>query len=197
MKNLILILLLIFISCNRKNQSDYRISAVCEKIIVQDSINKISIHFLVSFDNPNEKEMVFFANSYNINTHQKKYKFAGVYLRFNNSNILLGQPNSSTVFHIKPKSKIKILYTYSKQYQNERLNIDNSKSFIKQLNEIKLYYKYNKKVMDSILFSDENLKSNVATFTSNFEIKLKNTPIEFNKHITIEDVNKLGIVKQR
>jgi|GEM_PF-6646692 len=191
MKGLIFAILLIFVSCADKEIINYKINATCEKIIVQDSSNKKTLHFLVSFYNPNEKEVVFFSNSYDVDSKQKINKSAGICLRLNDTDIALVQPNSSTFFYIKPKEKIKMLYTYSKQYQKEELKIDSSISIDKQLNDVILYYKYNKKVMDSFLDKDKNENSNLVTPTSSFKVIFKKKVIEYREKLTIEDVVKL------
>lgn len=190
-KTLLLLFLLLAIGCSKKENNDFRILAKCDKIIIQDTVNNKKIHFLISFFNPSEREAMIFANSYGVSNKDKKNEFAGVCLKINSSDIPVSQPNSSTVFYIKPKDTIKMFFTYNQKYQNEELNFDDSKSFKNQLEKINLYYRYNKNLMDSILSIDKNVKSNIVTPISNFDIDKKKSLIEYRKQITIEDINKL------
>jgi hypothetical protein len=193
MKNIsITLICLTIFCCGNKNVKEYKLSATCEKIIIQDSLNFNVTHFLVSFHNTGQKDIVIFANSYNNKALQNnKYEQAGIFLKGLNVNTPIGQFHTSNTFYICAGKSIKILYSYGEQYPNQKIKFDSKKSLNNQLKDLSLAYIYNKSIMDNILNKKEFDKLDVVTVSEDFNVDMSNANIEYNKKLNIEDVIKL------
>lgn len=184
----------IFFSCNvnRKNIDSKSISAKCEKIIIQDSVHDHFIHFLISYENKSDKQIVLFANPLNLDKDVKKkaFKNGGFCLKNESVNTPVGQLHSSNFFIIEPHSTLKIPYTYSENYPNKIIAF-NSKSIKEQLRKSSLYYHYDKGLMDSLFIDNESKIGNATTVDGDFQIDLSNVKFEYNENLTIEDLVKM------
>jgi hypothetical protein len=189
MKNIITILLfsICILSCGQKEETNYKLIATCDKIIVQDTIVNHTTNFLVSFKNLNNKDVSLFTNSYSQNYSDKEYDKIGVFLKFNDSDTPIGQFHPSNKFIIEAGKTLKLLFTYSDKYPNMKIAFNPHESYKSQLKKVKLYYKYDKVLMTKVVGKDENLNY----INSDFAIDMSKAVIEFRKDINIEEAIRL------
>lgn len=187
MKNLLKIFLIstVIFGCNQHDVKDAQIVGVCQKMIVQDTINVITINFLIAYKNIGKEEAQIFTNSLSDTKTGEKYKNEGMFLRLSNKEKAIGQFYPSNNFKLKPNEELKILYTY-KEPKFDASNLINSKeSIFNQLKKIELYYKNNYEKREKVT------NSNFQIIKSNFQITKDYSIIEFKKEINIEDALKL------
>ncbi len=189
----ITLLCIISLSCNssRKNIESKFIIAKCERIIIQDSVHDHFIHFLISYENKSDKQIVIFANPLDKKTKEKTFKNGGFYLKSESVNTPIGQFHSSNFFIVEPNSTLKIPYTYSEKFPNQIVSFD-SKSIKEKLKKSSLYYHYDKNLMDSLFVNNEAKIGNATTVDGDFQIDLNNVEFEYNENLTIEDLVKMA-----
>ena len=184
MKNIIMLFAIIILSCGQKEE-DYKLIATCDKIIVQDTVVNHTINFLVSYKNPYDFDITFFANSYAPNHINKRYEKIGVFLNFNNSDTPLGQFHPLNKFVIEAGKTLKVLYTYSDKYPNIKIPFNKSESYKSQIKRARLYYKFDQTLMTKAFEKEENY------IKSDFAIDISKANIEFKKRLDIEEAIRL------
>ncbi len=193
MKNIFLILLIsigIF-CCSHKEKKHYQIIGICEKIIIQDTINILTINFLVSYKNTSKEDVLIFTNFISDSRNGKKYKNEGVFLKLANKQEPIGQFYPLNYFNIKPNEEIKILYTFKEAKSDNKDLIKLDKSFLNQIKLMEMYYKANHNGDSKKIEKQTNQSSNLNTITSDFPIIIDGAVIEFKKEINIEEAVKL------
>lgn len=187
MKKIIILILFsasIF-SCGQKGGDNYKLIAICDKIIVQDTIGNHTTNFLVSYKNPCDKDITIFVNSYT--QKSEEYQKIGAFLELNNSSTPIGQFYPSNKFKIEAGKTFKVLYTYSDKYPNMKINFNPNESYKSQLKGVKLYYKFDEVLMSNVLGE----KGNQNYIKSGFNIDMSKAEIEFRKDLNIEEAIRL------
>lgn len=182
---------LAIVFCSQEKKKDCEIVAVCQKIIIQDSIDDITINFLVSYKNIGKENIKIFANSFSNKIKDKTYKNKGLFLIINQSNTPIGQFYPLNNFELKSGKEIKILYTYNNKFPNKKNIMDKKKSFLNQLKEVELHYYSGYK--DQMQKSREEINPNYKykNIYSSFPIDMSNLIIEYKKEINIEEAIEL------
>lgn len=186
MKNIITIIffLIIILSCSQKEEN-YKLIATCDKIIVQDTVGNHTTNFLVSYKNPYDLDITFFANSYAPNHINKGYEKIGIFLSFNNSDTPIGQFHPLNKFVIEAGKTLKLLYTYSDKYPNMKISFNPSENYKSQIKRARLYYKFDQTLMRKAFEKEENY------IKSDFAIDMSKANIEFKKDLDIEEAIRL------
>lgn len=172
--------------CVNKKTEIYTLKGICEKIIIQDSTGSKTIHFLISFHNQSNKEIMIYSNSFNKKANKNgKYVDAGIFLKGLNVNTPIGQFHTANTFYINSGKSLKLLYSYGDQYPNQKIDFTN---LDKELKKVTLYYHVNKHVTN-VAF--KNNMFNAEVITKDFEIDMTQVLIEYNKNLNVEDAIKL------
>jgi len=192
MKNLLIIVCLIsLISCERKTKLEYKITATCDRIIVQDTVDNYVAHFLVSFTNTNKRDVLIFANSCRDGYQSNNYEQTGIYLKKNNIETPLGQFNKSVFFRVKAGKSFKILYTYNELYPNKKINFDTGKDLETKFMNIDLFYKSNNVIINKLIGERQYNKDDLISEIPYFKVDMSKAVIEFKENLNIEDAIKL------
>jgi hypothetical protein len=188
MKNLFIIgLLIILSSCKQKAKLHYNMTATCEKIIVQDTVDNYVVHFLVSFKNPNPKDVLIFSNTCEDGYESKNYYQAGIYLKKNKQETALGQFNRYVFFRIKAGQTFKLLYTYSDIYPNKKIDFNTKESLETKFKSVDLYYKSDKIIIEKLLQKIQKQKEDVIIDIPDFKVDMSNATTVFKKDLNIEE----------
>lgn len=193
MKNIVLILLFSIgmLCCSHQEKNDYQIIGVCQKIIIQDTINVMTINFLVSYKNTGNEDVMLFTNTISDIKKGEKYKSEGVFLKLANKQKPIGQFYPLNNFKIKSNEELKILYTFKEANSNKKNLIKSGKSILNQINLMDLYYKSNLDRDTKNTKKQINHNLNYKIITSDFPIIMDSAVIEFKKEINIEEAVKL------
>ena len=193
MKNIVIIFLISIgvFYCSHQEKNDYQIIGVCEKIIIQDTINIITVNFLVSYKNIGKEDVMIFTNFFSDTRKGKKYKDEGVFLKLANKQKPIGQFYPLNDFKIKPNEELKILYTFKEAKSNKKNLIKLDESFSNQIKLMELYYKSNHDGDTEKTEKQINQNLNYKIITSDFPILMDGVVIEFKKEINIEEAVKL------
>jgi hypothetical protein len=188
MKNLFIIgLLIILSSCKQKAKLHYNMTATCEKIIVQDTVDNYVVHFLVSFKNPNPKDVLIFSNTCEDGYESKNYYQAGIYLKKDKEETALGQFNRYVFFRIKAGQTFKILYTYNDIYPNKKIDFNTKESLETKFKSVDLYYKSDKIIIEKLLQKIQKQKEDVIIDIPDFKVDMSNATTVFKKDLNIEE----------
>ncbi|WP_306353303.1 hypothetical protein [Flavobacterium sp. '19STA2R22 D10 B1'] len=189
---IVLSLIVLCVSCNNKTQNDLGKSSIyskLEKVIISDSMDFPSIHFIISFKNKSDKNIILFTNSF---YKKESYENAGLILSIDNITTPIGAMLKYDYISVDASSEMKIIFSYSPQYPNKWVKIDPKKNTRQELlqivKKIHLKYHYDKELNDKALLESKNKR---FTINEDFIINQKEYEIMYKNDIPMEEVIEL------
>src|SRR5690606_25434245 len=124
------------------------VTAICERIIICDSLTYPSINMVVSFKNHTDKNVYMLMNGLGtgLGGSDKEYMNAGLMLETRALLTPIGATISSNVVEIGLDSVLELFFIYSKLYPDEWKDLEggaDDQALVKVASSFKLFYHYN------------------------------------------------------
>jgi len=201
MKGIIYYITLFFMTCGSNFNEPRRtgaesVTAICERIIICDSLTYPSINMVVSFKNHTDKNVYMLMNGLGtgLGGSDKEYMNAGLMLETRDLITPIGATISSNVVKIGPDSVLKLFFIYSQLYPNEWKDLEggaDDQALVKLASSFKLFYHYNDSAYSAV---DKNVFMKAAKgyfLAEDMLVQMNAKSIEHRCKLTTDDISEM------